>query len=88
MILYARPEEKEGLVEIEAVIRQDRLDFTLKGCGHPFDPVSLEEVDLTGSQEERVLNGLGMKLVRGIMDEVSYEHTSGVNLLHLTKRLG
>lgn len=88
MILYARPEEKEGLVEIEAVIRQDRLDFTIKGCGHPFDPVSLEEVDLTGSQEERVLNGLGMKLVRGIMDEVSYEHTGGVNLLHLTKRLG
>lgn len=87
VILYAYPEGTEGLVDIEAAVREDSLHFTIKDNGRPFDPTGIEEVDITKTLEDHPIGGLGMHLVRGIMDEVYYEHVDGQNHLHMIKRL-
>ena len=86
IILYAYPEGTEGQVDIKAVIHEDRLDFTLTDSGVPFDPTVASMPDLTLDASERPVGGLGIYLVRSIMDSVSYERVDGKNVLSMIKR--
>ena len=87
IILYAYPEGSEGQVEVKAVIKEDRLDFTLTDSGVPFDPTLAHMPDLTLDASERPIGGLGIYLVRSIMDSVAYERLDGKNVLSMTKKL-
>ena len=51
-----------------------------------FDPTAKAEVDTTLSDEEREIGGLGIHLVRHIMDNVEYERKDGRNILRLSKK--
>ena len=92
VMLYAYP-GKSGQVLVEcnkAVSDQPsaiRLIFTITDSGIPFDPTKKEEVDTTLSAEERPIGGLGIHLVRQIMDEVSYERVEDKNVLTLVKNV-
>ncbi|MBQ6761799.1 MAG: ATP-binding protein [Bacteroidales bacterium] len=87
IILYAYPQGAEGQVEVKAVIKEDRLDFTLTDSGVPFDPTLAHMPDLTLDAAERPIGGLGIYLVRSIMDSVAYERLDGKNVLSMTKKL-
>lgn len=87
VIMYAYPEGSDGLVDIEAIIRHDRLDFIITDSGNPFDPTQAPEVDTTLGVEERAIGGLGIYLVRNIMDDVRYERAEAKNILSMTKRI-
>ncbi len=87
VIVYAYPPETDGLVDIEAVLHKDRIHFIISDSGQPFDPTQVEVVDINLPLEERPIGGLGIHLVRSIMDEVSYERVGDKNILHLLKRL-
>ena len=64
-----------------------RLIFTITDSGIPFDPTKQAEVDTSLSAEERPIGGLGIHLVRQIMDKVLYERIDGKNVLTLVKRI-
>lgn len=87
VILYAYPEGTDGLVDIEAVLRDDSLEFILSDSGKPFDPTAAPEADITLGVEERQIGGLGIYLVRQIMDSVTYKRENGRNILHMTKKI-
>ena len=87
VILYAYPEGTDGLVDIEAIIRKDLIRFIISDSGQPFDPTQVEAVDINLPLDERPIGGLGIHLVRSIMDEVSYERVDGKNHLYLIKKL-
>ena len=87
VILYAYPEGSDGLVDIEAVMGRETLRFIISDSGKPFDPTAAPEADVTLGVEDRPIGGLGIYLVRNIMDVVSYERTDGKNILSMTKRL-
>lgn len=86
VIMYAYPKGKEGLVEVEAIIRKGEVEFIISDSGQPFDPTSRADVDTSLSVEDRPIGGLGIHLVRKIMDEVSYARVSGRNVLRLIKK--
>ncbi len=86
VVLYAYG-KNEGDVDIEAVYTDKYLKFILTDTGSAFDPTQKEEVDTTLSVEERSIGGLGIHLVRQIMDSVNYERIKGKNVLTLIKRL-
>jgi Serine phosphatase RsbU, regulator of sigma subunit len=85
VILYAYPEGSDGLVDIEAILGAEKLTFIISDSGIPFDPTAAPEADVTLGVEERPIGGLGIYLVRNIMDTVSYERLDGKNVLTLTK---
>ena len=87
VILYAYPEGSDGLVDIEAIMGRNTLRFIISDSGKAFDPTAAPEADVTLGVEDRPIGGLGIYLVRKIMDVVSYERADGKNILSMTKRL-
>ena len=84
---YAYPSGTTGNVNIEAMANDVRLKFVISDWGTPFDPTAEKEVDTTLSAEDRPIGGLGIHLVRQIMDSINYERIDGKNVLTLRKKL-
>ena len=63
------------------------LTFTLTDKGAPFDPTKAVDADTSLSAEERPIGGLGIFLVRQLMDSVDYQFVDGSNVLTMTKRV-
>ena len=87
VILYAYPKGSDGRVDVEAIISKDKLKFIISDSGQEFDPTAAPEADITLGVEDRPIGGLGIYLVRKIMDSVSYERTDGKNVLSMIKKL-
>lgn len=87
VIMYAYPEGTDGLVDIEAIIREHSLSFVISDSGVAFDPTARPDADTSLSVENRQVGGLGIYLVRSIMDNVNYERNGGKNILTMTKTL-
>ena len=83
---YAYPAGTRGNVNIEAEADEEWLKFVISDNGKPFDPTAKEEVDTTLSAEERPIGGLGIHLVRKIMDSINYEYVDDKNVLTLKKK--
>lgn len=88
VIMYAYPKGSDGLVDVEAIVRKDSLEFIISDTGAAFDPTAAPEADITLDVEDRPIGGLGIFLVRNIMDEVKYTRSDdGKNILSMTKKL-
>ena len=83
---YAYPTGKKGDILIEAKANNQCLKIVIIDWGTPFDPTTKAEVDTTLSAEERPIGGLGIHLVRQIMDSINYERIDGKNVLTLRKK--
>ena len=55
--------------------------------GIPYDPLKKEDPDVTLSANEREVGGLGIFLVKKIMDDMKYEYKDGQNILKIFKKL-
>ena len=84
---YAYPSGKQGDVNVDVTADSEWLTFVISDKGMPFDPTAKEEADTTLSVEERPIGGLGIFLVRQLMDSINYERTDGKNVLTLKKKL-
>ncbi len=87
VILYAYPKGIYGPVELDASREDNSLKFVLSDSGKPFDPTARPDADVNASLEDRQIGGLGIHLVRSIMDAVSYEYRDGRNILTMTKNI-
>ncbi len=85
---YAYPAGTKGNVVIRVTCSTDRqLKFIITDAGVAFNPTETATADTTLSVEERPVGGLGILLVRELMDTVNYERTDGKNVLTLTKNI-
>lgn len=63
------------------------IELTFIDSGVEYDPLKKEDVDITLSAEERPIGGLGIFMVKRLMDELSYERKDNMNILKLKKYL-
>lgn len=63
------------------------LTVILKDAGVPFNPLQMDEPDLTLSAEERKIGGLGIFLCKQMMDSVEYNYSDGCNILTMKKKV-
>lgn len=68
--------------------KDDRLVITVIDHGKSFDPSKVALPDIKADLSDRKIGGLGIFLMRKLMDEVRYEITASGNLLTLVKRKG
>ena len=73
--------------QVRLVKEADMLHLVFRDNGKPYNPLDAKEPDITASVEEREVGGLGIFMVRKMMDHVEYEYTGGMNKLTLTIHL-
>lgn len=74
-------------VEVSLNLETDAVTVTVEDDGPQFDPLSLPTPDVTVGLADRKVGGLGVFLVRNLMDAVSYARIAGRNQLRMSKRL-
>lgn len=66
---------------------EDRITLRFSDNGRPYNPIDSSDPDITLSAEERSIGGLGIFMVKKMMDSLDYEYTDGLNILTMTKKL-
>ena len=87
IINYAYPKEEHQRIYLSAKLHDGSIVLVLTDTGKEFDPTMAPEADITLSADERQIGGLGIFLIRQIMNEVKYERIEGKNVLTLEKKL-
>jgi len=77
----------DGLVRVEFKVAGNRLDVSVEDDAPPFNPLDAPSADTVSPLEQRKAGGVGIELVRTLLENVRYEHTGGRNRLTLTDRL-
>ena len=87
IISYAYKDEEVHHIELKVEISDNRLTLVIADDGVPFNPFGTDDPDITLSLEERPIGGLGIHLVRNIMDEMDYHRHTDKNVVTLVKYL-
>ncbi len=82
IINYSRAE----WVELEVNVKKG-MNVTLRDNGAAFDPLQQAEVDTDRATDERQVGGMGIHLIRQIVDELHYERKENKNILTMVKSL-
>ena len=87
VISYAYPESKEANIELQAESDGKELTFVLSDHGNEFDPTLSDGANMDENPAERKLGGMGIYIVKNIMNEVTYQRLEGKNLLTMRKEI-
>ncbi|MDC0325638.1 SpoIIE family protein phosphatase [bacterium] len=87
IISYGFKDEGPHEIDITAELLGQRLTITISDGGIPFNPFFRIDPDTKSSLEEREIGGLGIHLVKKVMDDVSYKRRVDKNVVTLIKHL-
>ena len=85
IISYAFQKEEEREIEIRISLTTDHLTVVISDDGIPFNPFGLEQPDTELPLEQRKIGGLGLHLVKNIIDDFSYQRKIQKNVVTLSK---
>lgn len=89
IIEHAYASEPDGVLELTCGMQEDKLKIVLVDHGLPFDPADVPLPDLQADLADRKIGGLGIFLMRKLMDEVHYHsNADSGNVLTMIKRKG
>jgi len=86
-ISYGYDDKGAHAIDVTLVHDRDRVTLTLRDDARAFDPTTAAEPDIEADIDERPVGGLGIHLVRAMMDKVEYQRVDGYNQLTLTKMI-
>ena len=87
VIYYAYPEGTSADITLTAESEDKELTFVLSDTGKPFDPTAKEDADIESNPMDREQGGMGILIVKNIMNEVSYQRLGDTNQLTMRKKL-
>ena len=87
IILYGYEDKIDEDITIDFLKEENSISFTITDSGLEFDPTKKEDADVTLSAEEREIGGLGIYLVKQIMDDIVYQRKEKQNILTITKQI-
>lgn len=81
-------DKESGELKIDCeTVNNDTIFIEISDTGSAFDPLKKEDPDITLPLEKRRVGGLGIFIIKNIMDTVDYKREDGKNILTLTKKL-
>ena len=86
IIEHAYQGVRNGVLEISCGMRDGAITIIMVDHGESFDPSAIPLPDLKADLSERKIGGLGIFLMRKLMDEVHYESKKSGNVLTMIKR--
>src|SRR6185295_7891269 len=81
VISYAYADGGEHSIITRFALEQGELTVEVEDGGRPFNPLNAPEADTKQSLEERPIGGLGIHLVRKLIDELQYRRQNDRNIL-------
>ena len=87
VIFYAYPEGTTADITLTAESDGKEVTFVLSDTGKPFDPTAKEDADIESNPMDRQQGGMGILIVKNIMNEVSYQRLGDENRLTMKKTL-
>ncbi|MDY6348337.1 MAG: ATP-binding protein, partial [Bacteroidales bacterium] len=87
VIMYAYPESQDGLVSLVASVADSTLYFKICDSGKQFNPLLHQESNLSSKLEERSIGGLGIHIIKEVMDALEYEYNDFQNTLLMSKKI-
>lgn len=87
VMFYAFEAGTNGEISLELTVNSTRVEVLIVDGGRPFDPTLRPDPDTSLPVDERPIGGLGIFLIRTIMDEVGYERVNDTNRLKLAKTI-
>jgi anti-sigma regulatory factor (Ser/Thr protein kinase) len=87
IISYGYDDQADHQIVLRLSLQAEELTAEVEDDGRPFNPLEAPEPDLNQPLEERAVGGLGIHLIRNMMDRMEYRRQDGKNLLVLKKRV-
>ena len=87
VIDYGYGHEGEHELEVELIVADGSVQATISDDAAEYNPLAREDPDVNAPLEERRIGGLGVLLVKKLMDTVTYARTDGKNVLTMRKRV-
>ena len=87
VIFYAFNDPDKHLIQISLSLENKTLTLEIVDDGISFNPLSRLEPDVSLPVEERPIGGLGILLIKKMMDQVSYTRVNNQNRLTLLKNI-
>jgi serine/threonine-protein kinase RsbW len=87
VVLYGFESSSGQEVAVRVETTGDDLRSEVVDAGREFNPLNAPVPDLTVALEDRALGGLGIHLVRSLMDRVEYRRENAKNVLTMRKRI-
>ncbi|MHC1707218.1 MAG: ATP-binding protein [Bacteroidales bacterium] len=87
IVFYAFPDKDEHQISILLEKEGNLLTIKIEDSGVPFNPLFKAEPDFEKPLSEREIGGLGIHLIKKMMDNVEYSRTHHKNILTLYKNL-
>ena len=84
VIMHAQ--HADGPIELQLARSAGALDVTIRYFADPFDPTAAKDAPAATSISDSQVGGLGIPLVRALMDEFRHEYITGRNIVHLRKK--
>jgi serine/threonine-protein kinase RsbW len=89
IIEHAYEGVSDAKLDVTCDMQGDTMIITMRDTGKPFDPSKVKQPNIKADLSDRQIGGLGVYLMRKLMDEVRYESNSKTgNLLTMIKRRG
>lgn len=85
---YGFDDDGEHAIALKLALDDDVLTASIQDDGRPFDPLKAKTPDPSASLDQRQPGGLGLFLVRSLVDDIQYRRRGGANHLTLTKKVG
>ena len=76
---------KTGKITLRCTGSAGRIMIAVEDTAPKFDPLSVPPPSLGDDLDERQIGGLGVMLIRGVMDTCRYEYRDGKNILTMEK---
>lgn len=86
-ISYGYDDNKEHEIIIDICLAESEIVVQVRDDGKPFNPLDTPDPDLGLELDQRPAGGLGIYLVRTMMDQVEYERRGNQNIITMRKRL-
>jgi serine/threonine-protein kinase RsbW len=87
IIEHAYENRSDGVLELSCSVQGNTIEIVLTDHGETFDPSEIPLPDLKADLSDRKIGGLGIFLMRKLMDEVHYESRADKsNTLTMIKR--
>lgn len=80
------PSEGEATVSVDFDEKSNAIVLSFSDSGVAYNPLAKDDPDVTLSAEERQIGGMGIFMVKKLMDNISYEYMDGRNVLTVYKK--